>query len=66
MVIESTNIFHSKAHQNLPKLGFFGLKINHLATLLSPRKLWSLWSQDKSDVKLKQKLELAKEVRSEQ
>jgi hypothetical protein len=30
---EYTNLFHSKALQNLPKLGFFGLKINHLATL---------------------------------
>jgi hypothetical protein len=28
-----TNILHSKALQNLPKLGYFGLKINHLATL---------------------------------
>jgi hypothetical protein len=28
-----TNIFHSKALQNIPKFGFFGLKINHLATL---------------------------------
>jgi hypothetical protein len=27
------NTFHSKALQNLPKLGFFGLKTNHLATL---------------------------------
>jgi hypothetical protein len=26
-------MFHSKALQNLPKLGFLGLKINHLATL---------------------------------
>jgi hypothetical protein len=28
------NIFHSKALQNLLKLGVFGLKINHLATLV--------------------------------
>jgi hypothetical protein len=27
------NLFHSKALQTLPKLHFFGLKINHLATL---------------------------------
>jgi hypothetical protein len=33
MVIKYTNIFYSKAVQNLPKLGFFVLKINHLATL---------------------------------
>jgi hypothetical protein len=29
------NIYHSKALQNLPKYGIFGLKTNHLATLLS-------------------------------
>jgi hypothetical protein len=33
MTIKYTNIFHCKALQNLPKLGFFGLKIHHLATL---------------------------------
>jgi hypothetical protein len=33
MSIKSINIFQSKAPQNLPKLGFFGLKTNHLATL---------------------------------
>jgi hypothetical protein len=27
------DIFHCKTLQNLPKLGFFGLKIYHLATL---------------------------------
>jgi hypothetical protein len=27
------NIFHSKVLQNIPKLVFFGLKRNHLATL---------------------------------
>jgi hypothetical protein len=31
-VIKCTNIFHSKAHKNLPKLGFLCLTINHLAT----------------------------------
>jgi hypothetical protein len=31
MVIKYNNILHSKAHQNIP---IFGLKINHLATLL--------------------------------
>jgi hypothetical protein len=35
MTINYTNIFHSEALQNVPKLGFFGLKIYHLATLLS-------------------------------
>jgi hypothetical protein len=34
MVIKYTNIFHSKVVQNLPKIGIFGLKINHLATLM--------------------------------
>jgi hypothetical protein len=27
------NIFHSKVLQNVPKMGIFGLKRNHLATL---------------------------------
>jgi hypothetical protein len=41
MVIKYTNIFHSKALQNVPKVEIFGLKINHLATLhkTGPRKL---------------------------
>jgi hypothetical protein len=51
MVIRYTNIFHSKAFQNLPKIGIFGLKINHLATLdpshfyrfASSRFNWSLF-----------------------
>jgi hypothetical protein len=29
-----TNIYHSKAPKNLPKFGIFGLKPNHLATLV--------------------------------
>jgi hypothetical protein len=33
MFIKYTNICHSKALQNLPKFGIFGLKTNHLATL---------------------------------
>jgi hypothetical protein len=37
MVIKYTNIFRSKALQNLPKLGFFGLQRNHLATLTHTR-----------------------------
>jgi hypothetical protein len=30
--IKYTNIFHCKTLPNLPKLKFFGLKTNHLAT----------------------------------
>jgi hypothetical protein len=33
MSITYTNIYNYKTIQNLPKLGFFGLKIYHLATL---------------------------------
>jgi hypothetical protein len=33
MAIKYTNIYQSKALQNLPKIGIFGLKTNHLATL---------------------------------
>jgi hypothetical protein len=36
MVIKYTNIYHSKAIKNLPKFGIFGLKTNHLATLVAP------------------------------
>jgi hypothetical protein len=35
MAIKYINIFLSLALQNLPNLGFFGLKRNRLATLLS-------------------------------
>jgi hypothetical protein len=46
MVIKYTNVFHSKALQNLPKLGFFGLKINHLATLERDQMIVkAIWSQ---------------------
>jgi hypothetical protein len=40
MVIKYSNIFHSKAIQNLPKLqiGIFVLKTNHLATLKEAEK----------------------------
>jgi hypothetical protein len=34
MAVKFTNIFHSKALPNIPKLGFLGLKINHLPTLV--------------------------------
>jgi hypothetical protein len=34
MAVKSTDIFNSKALQNIPKLGFYGLKIDHLATLV--------------------------------
>jgi hypothetical protein len=33
MAVKETTLFHCKALQKLPKLGFFGLKISHLATL---------------------------------
>jgi hypothetical protein len=33
MAITFTQIFQSKAYKNNPKLGFYGLKIFHLATL---------------------------------
>jgi hypothetical protein len=33
MVIKCFNIFHYKALQNIPKLGFLVFKINHLANL---------------------------------
>jgi hypothetical protein len=33
MIMKYTNIFHSKALQNLPNLGFRGVKIYHLAAL---------------------------------
>jgi hypothetical protein len=35
MVIKFTDIYHSRALQNLPKFGIFGLKTNHLATLVA-------------------------------
>jgi hypothetical protein len=34
MAIKCNNIIYSKALQILPKLGFFGLKTHHLATLV--------------------------------
>jgi hypothetical protein len=37
MAIKYINIFKSEALQNLPKLGFFGMKTNHPATLLLSR-----------------------------
>jgi hypothetical protein len=37
IVIKYTNIYYSKALQNLPKFGIFGLKTNHLATLIGVR-----------------------------
>jgi hypothetical protein len=42
MDIKYTNIFHCKALQNLPKICIFGLKIYHLATLISSRTSFSL------------------------
>jgi hypothetical protein len=37
MVIKYSNIFNCKTLQNLPEIGIFGLKINHLATLNANR-----------------------------
>jgi hypothetical protein len=34
MVIKYTKIFHCKTLQNLPKIGGFGSKTDHLATLI--------------------------------
>jgi hypothetical protein len=34
---KNTNIFHSKAVQKLTRIGIFGLKIFHLATLVGTR-----------------------------
>jgi hypothetical protein len=39
MTLKHTNVFHSKALQILPKVGFFCLKIYHLATLLLSTEL---------------------------
>jgi hypothetical protein len=38
MVIKFTHIFLCNTLQNLPKIGFFGLKIFHLATLGDTQK----------------------------
>jgi hypothetical protein len=38
IAIRYTNIFQYKTLQNLPKNGIFGLKRNHLATLLHTSK----------------------------
>jgi hypothetical protein len=37
MTKKYTKIFHFSAFKNKPKLGFFGMKINHLATLFGSR-----------------------------
>jgi hypothetical protein len=39
LVIKYNNIFHSKALQNFTKIGIFGLKTIHLATLLCGKLL---------------------------
>jgi hypothetical protein len=44
MAIKYTNIYHSKALQNLPKFGIFGLKTNHLATLFLRWSSWALFA----------------------
>jgi hypothetical protein len=45
MIIKYANIFHSKALQNLPNVGIFGLKIFHLATLIVEDKVRALWAR---------------------
>jgi hypothetical protein len=37
MVLKYTKILHCKSLQNLPKIGIFGWKTNHLATLLKDK-----------------------------
>jgi hypothetical protein len=37
MTIKYTNIFHSMAIQNIPKIGIFGIQIYHLATQATHR-----------------------------
>jgi hypothetical protein len=37
MATENTNLFHSKPLRYLPKIGIFGLKAYHLATLVSSK-----------------------------
>jgi hypothetical protein len=44
MVIKYTNIYHSKALQNLPKFGIFGLKTNHLAILVGILRLFDFFT----------------------
>jgi hypothetical protein len=48
MAIKYINILQSKALQNLYKLGFFGLKRNHLATLVKSidRNLDKIWANE--------------------
>jgi hypothetical protein len=40
MDIEYTNFFHSKVLQNLPRFGFFGWEIYHLATLITHASIY--------------------------
>jgi hypothetical protein len=40
MAMKYTNIFHSKAPQNIPKIGTFCMKIYHLATLDTTLAFW--------------------------
>jgi hypothetical protein len=39
MAMKYTQIFHPKAFQNIPQIGIFGVKIQHLATLLLKEKV---------------------------
>jgi hypothetical protein len=56
MTIKYTTIFHSKALQNLPKIGIFGLQIHHLATLdwtekkMAPLNEWNADSNQRDNL----------------
>jgi hypothetical protein len=43
MTTSYTNIFHSNAHPNIPKLDFFGFKIYHLAPFCALQHLLFCW-----------------------
>jgi hypothetical protein len=59
MAIKYTNIFHSKVLKNTPKLGFFGLKIYHLATLNGNKSFFKTSKQ----IKLKKSLATRKNIK---
>jgi hypothetical protein len=49
MIIKYTKMFPSKTLQNLPKIGIFCLKTNHLATLLCFRYFCARLSQENAN-----------------
>jgi hypothetical protein len=51
MAIKYISIFHSKARKFFPKIGIFGLKTNHLATLVAEEATFVDGAQ--SDMKIK-------------